>query len=554
MGLEWGPGNLLIFTPTAPLAASTSYTVAWGAPLADTEGNAVTPGSFTFTTGSGSDTVTNNVTALNFGNNQTNIGTNFVPQVVYSKPINPININTSTLQLYNSDSGKYINGTVTVAPNGMSATFTPAVPLLPDTYYRLYQAWGYYDADGYTPNNTGAYMNGGDWYFTTGNGADLVAPDVAAISPANTASGVPLNAQVIVHFDSPLDPDAVSNIITVTPSGGSAITGTASLASDLVTLFFVPTNVLAPATVYTVQVSGYQDVVGNVGADFSSTFTTMTSIAPLNVSTGFNAGGQLITTNDTADANWVYIPQTSTPSESTFGCPSASALTLLPPDARPAQPRHFTVGPGDTGWWGYWAPNGPNSDWVTINPNSVSGNTFGLYYTTFNISGSVPANLCLVGAMGIDDNGLLAINGTAIMGNLNLYGPPGYYGGYQSLYPIEYSDFELPGTTGTNVLSLGWGSVDNSSMEAFRLQATIQTCGATLTGGTSVMSQGAKLVVTSATPSYSAGGQPTNYNYPTCLQQPAGSGDGQLDHAAGDGWLELQPGDCGRLQPSAPPT
>jgi hypothetical protein len=313
----------------------------------------------------------------------------------------------------------------------------------------------------------------------------------------------------------------VSNIITVTPSGGSAITGTASLASDLVTLFFVPTNVLAPATVYTVQVSGYQDVVGNVGADFSSTFTTITSIAPLNVSTGFNAGGQLITTNDTADANWVYIPQTSTPSESTFGCPSASG-SYTPPSgcttgtASPLQ----TVGPGDTGWWGYWAPNGPNSDWVTIDPTKVSGNTFGLYYTTFNISGSVPANLCLVGAMGIDDNGLLAINGTAIMGNLNLYGPPGpYYGGYQSLYPMLNIPISSFLTTGTNVLSLGWGGVDNS-MEAFRLQATIQTCGATLTGGTSVMSQGAKLVVTSATPSYSAGGQPTNTTIQLVFNNP----------------------------------
>ena len=528
----WGwnqPGNLLFYSPTAPLAANTTYTVAWGAPLADTEGNAVTPGSFTFTTGSGPDTTTNNVSAINFGNYQTNIGTNFAPQVVYSKPINPININTSTLQLYNADSGKYINGTVTVAPNGLSATFTPAVPLLPDTYYRLYQAWGYYDADGYTPNSTGAYINGGDWYFTTGNGADLVAPDVAAISPANTASGVPLNAQVIVHFDSPLDPDAVSNIITVTPSGSSAISGTASLASDLVTLFFVPTNVLAPATVYTVQVSGYQDMVGNVGTAFSSSFTTTTSIAPLNVSTGFNAGGQLITTNDTADANWVYIPQGGTPSESTFGCPSATTIPVYTPPtacttgtASPLQ----TVGPGDADWWSNWPANGPNSDWITINPGSGTGNTKGLYYTTFNITeSSVPANLCLVGQMGIDDNGLLAINGTAIMGNLNLYGDGGYRGGYQSLYPlnIPISSFLLPAsstnTNGTNVLSLGWGSTDNS-LEAFRLQATIQTCGASLTGGTSLNGQGSKLVVTSATPSYSAGGVATNTTIQLVFNNP----------------------------------
>jgi hypothetical protein len=119
---------------------------------------------------------------------------------------------------------------------------------------------------------------------------------VASISPANSATSVPLNAQVIVHFTSPIDPDAVSNIITVTPSGGSAISGTATLASDLVTLFFAPTNVLAPATQFTVQVSGYQDVIGNVGTTRSYSFQTMTSIAPINVSTGFDGSGHLITT------------------------------------------------------------------------------------------------------------------------------------------------------------------------------------------------------------------------------------------------------------------
>jgi hypothetical protein len=247
----------------------------------------------------------------------------------------------------------------------------------------------------------------------------------------------------------------VSNIITVTPSGGSAISGTASLASDLVTLFFTPATTLVPSTNYAVQVSGYQDVVGNVGATRSYSFTTATSVSPLNISTGFNASGQLITTNNTDDANWVYIPQTGTPSESTFGCPSSISPTpgwCTTGTASPLQ----TVGPGDAGWWGNWAANGPTSDWINLNPNSVTGNTYGLYYTTFNISGSVvPANLCLVGHMGIDDNGLLAINGTAIMGNLNLYGPPGtpYYGGYQSLYPLN-----IPITsylaTGTNVLSL----------------------------------------------------------------------------------------------------
>jgi hypothetical protein len=481
----WGPGTVLFFTPTTPLAANTTYTVSWGAPLADTAGNAVTPGSFTFTTSSGSDTTTNNAYS-DVVNGQTNVGTNVAPVMFYSKPVNPLYINTSTLELYNSDSGKYINGTVTVAPNGMSATFTPSVPLLPDTYYRFYQAGGYYDTDGSYMYGNGAYLNGLNTYFTTGNGSDLVAPDVASISPANSATAVPLNAEIIVHFTSPIDPDVVSNIITVTPSGGSAISGTVSLASDLVTLFFVPTNVLAPSTVYTVQLSGYQDVIGNVGTTRSYSFTTMTSIAPINISTGFNASGHLITTNNTADANWVVIPLASEPSEGTFGCASAGSGCTT----GTAQPL-LTVGPGDSGWYGGWPANGPNSDWININPNSSTGNTYGLYYTTFNISGpSVPSNLCLVGVMGVDDNGLLAINGTAITGNISAIS--------------SLTSLNIPISSnlvvGQNTLSLGWGSTDNS-LEAFRLQGVIQTCGASLTGG---------LKLSSATPAYNASGVATN--------------------------------------------
>ena len=261
---SWGPGTILSFTPTSPYAANKVYTVTYGSPLADTAGNALTPGSFAFTTGSGADTSQNNTSPV-FAAGETNLGTNFAPSLTYSKPINPIDINTSTVQLYNGDSGKYVQGTVTVAHNGMSATFTPTYPLLPDTYYYLHQSCGNYDMDG-------NYLNCNNWYFTTGAGSDTTAPTVASISPANSATGVPLNAQITVHFSAPINESSLTNAITVTPSGGSAIAGTATLGSDLMTFTFAPTAALKPGTSFTVHVSGYQDMVGNTGTAFSSTF------------------------------------------------------------------------------------------------------------------------------------------------------------------------------------------------------------------------------------------------------------------------------------------
>ena len=478
----WGPGTILTFSPSSPLTANTLYTVTFTSAVTDTAGNPLVPGSFSFTTGSGPDTVYNN-SGGDFTNYLTNVGTNFAPRMDYAKPINPIDINTGTLLLYNSDSGKYVQGTVTVAPNGLSATFTPQFALLPNTYYRLYQAGGYYDADA-------NYMYGSNWYFTTGAGNDTLAPSVANVSPANNAPAVPLNTEVILQFSKPIDPNTVNNsTFSLTPSGGSAVTGAVSLASDMVTLYFVPAVSLQPGTVYNIGVSGYSDVLGNPGTPFNSSFTTAASPAPIMLSTGFNGSGNLITTNNTNDANWVYFPVAGTPAENTFGSPASGA-------AQPLQ----TVGPGDAGWYGGWVANGPNSDWITINPNSTTGNTYGLYYTTFNIAGSVPANQCLVGYMGVDDNGLLALNGTAIMSNIS------------SFYSLTSLNIPVSSTlvTGQNVLSLGWGGTDNYE-EAFRLQASIQTCGSSITGG---------LHLNSATPAYSASNVATNTSITLTFNNP----------------------------------
>ncbi len=475
---SWGPGTIVTFTPTTAYTPGTTYTVAWSNTVTDTAGNALTPGSFTFTTGSGPDS-TNNVPSTNF-NNQTNVGTNFAPMVTYSKPVNPLDINTSTLLLYNYDSGKYVGGTVSVAANGLSATFTPSIPLLPDTYYRLVQSGGNYDADGIS-------LNGNTWYFTTGSGEDLTAPTVASISPSNNATSVPLNALVTAHFSSAINPSNV-NVITVTPSGGSPIAGTATLGSDLVTLTFTPTDPLLSNTVYTVQVSGYTDLVGNSGSTFTSSFTTASSGVVINVSTGIDASGNVILTGNTVDPHWSYYPTSGTSGETNFQYPGTQPLEV--------------VAPNDADWYSGWDSNGPSSSWIAINPNSTSGNTYGFYSTAFLLPNPLPSgHLCLAGAMSHDDNGLLAVNGTAIMAD------QGYTGG--SLVPLNI-DITSEVTPGTNYLIFGFGSTDND-LEGLRLQAAVESCGASLTGG---------LTLTSATPSNGATNVATNTTITMTFNNP----------------------------------
>ncbi len=128
--------------------------------------------------------------------------------------------------------------------------------------------------------------------FVTGTGSDTTHATVSTISPGNGQTGVPLNAQVVAVMNDRIDPTTVTNSsITVTPSGGSAIAGTVTLASDGVTLTFAPAAALTASTLYNVSVGGFKDVEGNTVTTFTSSFTTGTTSARI-VHGAFDQPGQ----------------------------------------------------------------------------------------------------------------------------------------------------------------------------------------------------------------------------------------------------------------------
>lgn len=482
-GTGWnGPGTVLTFTPSVPLAANTVYTVSYANTLTDTAGNAVTPGVFSFTTGSGSDT-SQNSSSLDFTQYLTNAPLNFAPRALFSKPVNPIALGAAGISLYNADSGKYVLGTVTIAPDGRSAQFMPTYPLLPDTYYRFHVPSGNYDADGNNLTNL-------DGYFTTGGAAWTTAPSVTSIFPPANAASVPLNANLTFVFSAPVDPATINNsTVTVTPTGGgSAIAGTASLNADQVTMTFVPAGgALQPGTQYSVQVSGFSDLAGNAGTTFNSTFTTASSSVLINVSTGVNASGQALTTGGTVDPNWTYYPTSGASGESNFKYPGTQPLEV--------------VASNDTDWYSGWGANGPNSSWIAINPNSTTGNSYGFYSTAFTLPNPLPsAQLCLVGGMSNDDHGLLAINGQPIMADQN---------NNYNLVPIDINitSYVVPGV---NYLIFGFGSTDNY-LEGFRLQAVVEQCGASVVNS---------LTLTSETPAKAATNVATNTSITLTFNNP----------------------------------
>jgi hypothetical protein len=116
---------------------------------------------------------------------------------------------------------------------------------------------------------------------------------------------VPSNAQIVAVMSNTIDPTTLtSSSVTVTPSNGSAIAGTLTLASDGVTLTFVPSATLVSNKVYTVSVSGFSDAEGNTVTSFTSTFTAgsgnygassfkLSSTSPANKATGIAVNSQV---------------------------------------------------------------------------------------------------------------------------------------------------------------------------------------------------------------------------------------------------------------------
>jgi large repetitive protein len=270
------------FTPVSPLTATTSYTVSYSAQITDTTGTALTnPGSFTFTSGTSSDTTAPQVTSVDPPNNTFGVGVNVTPHLTFSEPVNELTI-PAALNLYYENFNLIIPAKVTVSADRLSATLTPNAPLLPNTLYYFYLT-SYTDIAG--NNGYGSYT-----YFYTGSTGDTGATTVSSITPKDTQTGVPVNARITVVMSDDIDPTSVSNGSITVKQGSTPIAGAVTLASDGVTLTFAPTSLLTVSTAYNVSVGGFKDIEGNAVTASNTSFTTGT--------TGYGNGSfTLVSTN-----------------------------------------------------------------------------------------------------------------------------------------------------------------------------------------------------------------------------------------------------------------
>jgi hypothetical protein len=296
------PTTIVGITPEAPLPPSATMTITING-VTDYAGNAVASTSTTFTTMAGPDLVAPTVLSFSYAANDVLPLNTQTFSLQFSKPMDPLSVNNSTLYLYKTTSpaGNVTPSSITFSTDMKTYTlnFPSSTLIAGDQYYVL--------TDGATDlagNASGEYYQ----YFTVSSSNDTTPPTVAEVNPAPSLTNVPTNAQIQIEFSKEISPDFLSDVqlligatpVPATVSINTSNPGGYSQAINTV-VTITPTALLSESTTYTISVSGVQDVQGNpIASTYTSQFTTnatgvnltpptLISITPANGATGAGA-------------------------------------------------------------------------------------------------------------------------------------------------------------------------------------------------------------------------------------------------------------------------
>jgi len=263
-------GTKATFTPSGVLANSTLYTAtitsgakdATGVPLA---ANFV----WTFTTAP-PPTVVSTVPV----NGAASVAVNTTISGTFSEAMSPATIDAATFTL-TGPGATPVAGMVTYA--GVTATFTPTVPLATSTLYTVTVTTGAKDLTG-APLAANFVRT-----FTT-----AAPPTVVSTIPVSGATTVAVNATISATFSAAMNTTTINAAtFTVTGPGATPVAGAVTYAGTTAT--FTPTAALANGTLFTATItSGAKDAAGAaLAANFAWTFTitstpTVTSTVPAN--------------------------------------------------------------------------------------------------------------------------------------------------------------------------------------------------------------------------------------------------------------------------------
>jgi hypothetical protein len=252
----------VIFTPSSPLAANTTFTGTINTTVKDMAGNALqVVYVWSFTTG-----IPPVVTTTDPANNALSVAFNKIITATFSVPMDPLTLSATSVTVKQGTTA--VPGTVSYT--GTTVSFTPAAPLAANTVYTATITTA-------ANNGTGISLASDYvWTFTTG-----ISPTVTLTDPLNSAIGVSTTKTVTAVFSVAMDP------LTLTAATFTLKQGTTIVAGDVTytgtTASFNPTTVaLLPNTLYTATITTGAKNVGGIAlaADFVWSFTTAALVVP----------------------------------------------------------------------------------------------------------------------------------------------------------------------------------------------------------------------------------------------------------------------------------
>ena len=225
----------VLVTPQAPLPPSVVMTLTISG-VTDVAGNAVTPFTSTFTTGTAAATSNFGVVVENPVASATNVPVNAAISLQANAQIDGTTVSTNSFQVYDTTLNQTVAGSYSLSPDGKTVYFVPTMQLAAGRGYQVnFYYGGMTDVAGNSLTNgcTGCLYN---YTFTTGFAASTAPPQVTGISPANGLTKVPLNAQLVVSFNEPVNAESLGGITLSTNGNTDAVSNILSGGSQLLTI------------------------------------------------------------------------------------------------------------------------------------------------------------------------------------------------------------------------------------------------------------------------------------------------------------------------------
>ncbi len=290
-------GVTATFKPTSYLDYSTVYTATITAAATDLAGNPLASDYvWSFTTGAAPDTIAPMVSFTVPSYGAINIPANQRISASFTEAMDPASISTATFLV--KAGATPVAGVVTYV--GITATFTPTLPLANNTLYTVTISTGATDLAGNPIASD--YV----WPFTTGTASDTKPPTVTSTVPANGASSVHVIQTISATFSEVMDPLSISTTTFFVTESGNPVAGTVTYSG--VTATFTPAIPFKYLTTYTVTMTtGVKDLAGNpmvtnyvwnftTSAFNDITAPTVSSTIPANAATGVPANQRISAT------------------------------------------------------------------------------------------------------------------------------------------------------------------------------------------------------------------------------------------------------------------